>query len=72
MFAIFFQVWPLRCNWVAWTTTTKYTVMFVCFSLMDVLLETAILCIPASLIRTLNISRGQKVGLVRIFGLGVL
>ena len=72
MFATFFQVWPLRCNWVTCTPTTNYTVMYVCLSVTDVLLDIAILCIPASFIRKLHISDGQKLGLVGIFGLGVL
>lgn len=72
IFATFFQVWPLSCNWVACTPTTNYTVMYVCFSVTDILLDIAILCIPASFIRTLHISQGQKIGLIGIFGLGVL
>lgn len=72
MFATFFQVWPLRCNWVTCIPTTNYTVMYVCLSVTDVLLDITILCIPASFIRKLHISDGQKLGLVGIFGLGVL
>lgn len=72
MFATFFQVWPLSCNWVTCTPTTNYTVMYMCLSVTDVLLDIAILCIPASFIRTLHISKGQKISLVGIFGLGVL
>ena len=72
IFATFFQVWPLRCNWVTCIPTTNYTVMYVCCSVTDVLLDIAILCVPASFIRTLHISRSQKIGLIGIFGLGVL
>lgn len=72
VFATFFQVWPLSCNWVNCTPTTNYTVMYVCLSVTDVLLDIAILCIPTSFIRTLHISKGQKISLVGIFGLGVL
>ena len=72
VFATFFQVWPLRCNWVDCTPTTNYTVMYVCSSVTDVLLDIAILCIPTSYIRTLNIKKSQKIGLVGIFGLGIL
>ena len=72
MFATFFQVWPLRCNWVTCIPTTNYTVMYVCLSVTDVQLDIIILCIPASFIRRLHISDGQKLGLVGIFGLGVL
>ncbi|CAD6578978.1 MAG: hypothetical protein ASARMPRED_008913 [Alectoria sarmentosa] len=71
IFATFFQVWPLSCNWVDCTPTTNYTVMYVCLSVTDVLLDIAILCIPTSFIRTLHISKGQKISLVGIFGLGV-
>ena len=72
IFATFFQVWPLRCNWVTCIPTTNYTVMYVCCSVTDVLLDIAILCVPSSFIRTLHISRSQKIGLSGIFGLGVL
>ena len=72
IFATFFQVWPLRCNWVTCIPTTNYTVIYVCCSVTDVLLDIAILCIPSSFIRTLHISRSQKIGLIGIFGLGVL
>ena len=72
IFATFFQVWPLRCNWVTCIPTTNYTVMYVCCSVTDVLLDIVILCIPSSFIRTLHISRSQKIGLIGIFGLGVL
>ena len=72
LFATFFQVWPLRCNWVTCIPTTNYTVMYVCCSVTDVLLDIAILCIPSSFIRTLHINRSQKIGLTGIFGLGVL
>ena len=70
--ATFFQVWPLSCNWVACTPTTNYTVMYVCLSVTDIVLDISILCIPAWFIRTLNISKGQKIGLACIFGLGIL
>ncbi|CAF9941013.1 hypothetical protein IMSHALPRED_002251 [Imshaugia aleurites] len=46
--------------------------MYVCSSVTDVLLDIAILCIPTSYIRTLNIKKSQKIGLVGIFGLGIL
>ena len=72
IFATFFQVWPLRCNWVTCIPTTNYTVMYVCCSVTDVLLDIAILCIPSSFIRRLHISRSQKFGLIGIFGLGIL
>ena len=52
--------------------TTNYTVMYVCSSVTDVVLDIAILCLPASFIRKLNLSQGQKLGLVGIFGLGIL
>ena len=72
IFATFFQVWPLRCNWMTCIPTTNYTVMYLCCSVTDVLLDIAILCIPSSFIRTLHISQSQKIGLIGIFGLGVL
>ena len=72
LFATFFQVWPLSCNWVTCIPTTNYTVMYVCCSVTDIVLDMAILCIPTTFIRTLNMSQGQKVGLIGIFGLGVL
>ena len=46
--------------------------MYVCCSVTDIVLDMAILCIPTTFIRTLHMSRGQKVGLIGIFGLGVL
>lgn len=72
LFATFFQVWPIRCNWVTCVPTTNYVVMYLCSSVTDIVLDVAILCIPYSVIRTLNMSQGQKVGLIGIFGLGVL
>ena len=72
LFSTFFQVWPIRCNWVDCTPTTNYTVMYLCCSVTDILLDICILCLPSSFIRTLCISRSQKIGLIGIFGLGVL
>lgn len=46
--------------------------MYVCCSVTDILLDISILCLPALYIRKLRISGGQKVGLVGIFGLGIL
>lgn len=46
--------------------------IYVCLRVMDVLLDIAILCTPASFIKKLNISKGQKTSLVGILGHGVL
>ena len=72
LFATFFQAWPIRCNWVTCDPTTQYWVMYVCCSVTDVLLDLSILCLPASYIRKLWMSKGQKAGLIGIFGLGIL
>ena len=72
LFATFFQVWPIRCNWVDCVPTTNYVAMYLCSSVTDIVLDIAILCIPYSVIRTLNMSQTQKVGLIGTFGLGVL
>ena len=72
LFATFFQVWPLWCNWITCVPTTNYPVMYVCCSVTDIVLDISILCLPASFIRKLHISRGQKIGLIGTFGLGIL
>ena len=52
--------------------TANYPVIFLCCSLTDVLLDIAILAIPAMFIKNLQVSHSQKVGLISIFGLGTL
>lgn len=46
--------------------------MYVLCSVTDVVLDVSILCLPAYFIRNLQMSRGKKVGITAIFGLGVL
>ena len=72
LFATFFQVWPLWCNWIACVPTTNYPVMYVCSSVTDIALDICILCLPAFFLHNLQISLNKKIGLVGIFGLGVL
>ena len=72
LFATFFQVWPLWCNWIVCAPTTNYPVMYVCSSVADIVLDISILCLPISFIRNLHMSSAQKVGTSSIFGLGIL
>ena len=46
--------------------------MYVLCSVTDIILDISILCLPAFFIRNLQISRGKKIGLAAIFGLGIL
>ena len=73
LFATIFQVWPLWCNWtLCAVATTNYPVMYACSSVTDIVIDIVILCLPASFVRSLQITRGQKYGVTSIFGLGVL
>ena len=72
LFATFFQVWPIRCNWITCDPTTDYTVMYLCSSVTDIILDVIILCLPATFIRKLQLARSQKQGLIAVFGLGIL
>lgn len=72
LFATFFQVWPLWCNWIVCAPTTNYPVMYVCSSVTDIVLDISILCLPMSFIRRLHMSPIQKIGTSSIFGLGIL
>ncbi|CAF9916363.1 hypothetical protein IMSHALPRED_003055 [Imshaugia aleurites] len=71
LFATFFQVWPLWCNWIVCAPTTNYPVMYVCSSVTDIVLDISILCIPVSYIRQLQMSSVQKAATSSIFGLGI-
>ncbi|MCJ1485775.1 hypothetical protein MMC06_005950 [Schaereria dolodes] len=71
LFATFFQVWPIRCNWDACIRTTNYPAMYILSSVTDIILDIVILCLPATFVMRLNTSRGQKLGLVAVFGLGI-
>ncbi|MCJ1432687.1 hypothetical protein MMC27_002044 [Xylographa pallens] len=71
LFATFFQVWPLWCNWITCVPTTNYPVMYVCSSVTDIVLDIAILCLPAFFIRKLQMSLSRKIALGAVFGLGV-
>lgn len=71
LFATFFQVWPLWCNWIVCAPTTNYPVMYVCSSVTDIVLDVSILCLPISFIRKLHMSSVQKIGTSSIFGLGI-
>lgn len=71
--ATLFQVWPVWCNWtLCHVPTTNYPVMYVCSSVTDIVLDIAILCLPAFFLRHLHMSLNKKLGLVGIFGLGIL
>ena len=72
LFATFFQVWPIWCNWIICQPTTNYPVMYVLCSVTDIVLDVSILCLPAYFIRNLQMNRSRKVGITAIFGLGVL
>lgn len=70
-FATLFQIWPIWCNWIACPPTANYPLMYVLCSVTDIALDVSILCLPAYFIRNLQMSRGKKVGITAIFGLGV-
>lgn len=72
LFATFFQIWPIWCNWVLCKPTTNYPLMYVLCSVTDIVLDISILCLPGFFIKDLQISRGKKVGVAGIFGLGIL
>ena len=72
LFATFFQVWPIRCNWVVCDPTTNYPAMYVLSSVTDVILDIAILSLPISFVRKLKMSNSKKVAVTAIFGLGIL
>ncbi|KAH8689928.1 hypothetical protein BGW36DRAFT_432893 [Talaromyces proteolyticus] len=71
LFATFFQIWPLRCNWVACDPTTNYAVMYVLSSVTDIVIDISILALPVFFIRKLRFSTNQKIGVCGIFGLGI-
>ncbi|KAG6988559.1 choline transporter [Physcia stellaris] len=71
LFATFFQVWPIRCNWVVCDPTTNYPAMYVLSSVTDVILDIAILSLPISFVRKLKMSNSKKIGVTAIFGLGI-
>ena len=72
LFATFFQIWPLWCNWIICALTSNYPVMYVCSSVTDVVLDMTILCLPVSFIKILHMSSVQKIATSGIFGLGIL
>lgn len=72
LFATFFQVWPIRCNWIVCDPTTNYPAMYVLSSVTDVILDIAILSLPISFVRKLKMSKSKKIGVTAIFGLGIL
>jgi len=72
LFATFFQVWPISCNWINCKPTTNYPVMYLCSSVTDILLDITILCLPAQFVKKLQINAAQKVAVTTIFGLGIL
>ncbi|MCJ1247507.1 hypothetical protein MMC30_004721 [Trapelia coarctata] len=71
LFATFFQVWPLSCNWVDCEPTPNYLVMYMLLSITDIILNISILCLPVFYIRKLQMSQDRKLGLGAIFGFGV-
>lgn len=72
LFATLFQIWPIWCNWIVCPPTANYPVMYICSSVMDIVLDISILCLPVSFIRNLHMSSAQKIGTSSIFGLGIL
>ena len=72
LFATFFQVWPLWCNWTVCDPTTNYPAMYVLSSVTDIILDIAILSLPVSFVRKLKMSNSKKVCVTAIFGLGIL
>jgi len=72
LFATFFQIWPLWCNWITCDPTTNYPVMYLLSSITDLLLDIFILCLPACFIKDLQMSLDKKIGVIGIFGLGIL
>ena len=72
LFATFFQVWPLWCNWTVCDPTTNYPVMYALSSATDIVLDIGILCLPISYIRKLKMSGAKKIGITAVFGLGIL
>ena len=71
-FATLFQVWPIWCNWTLCNPTTNYPAMYVCSSVFDILLDITILCIPVSIIKGLSMTKERKLGLIGVFGVGIL
>ena len=72
LFATLLQALPLSCNWNPCEPTMDYPVMYVMSSVTDILLDICILCLPVSFIRKLRLRTNQKIGIVLIFGLGIL
>lgn len=72
LFATFFQVWPLWCNWIICVASTNYPVMYVVCSVTDIILDIIILSLPAFFISHLQMNFNRKVGVCGIFGLGIL
>ncbi|KAK3176372.1 hypothetical protein OEA41_007695 [Lepraria neglecta] len=71
LFATFFQVWPLWCNWIVCVASTNYPVMYVVCSVTDIVLDITILALPAFFIRQLQMNFNKKIGVCGIFGLGI-
>lgn len=72
LFATFFQVWPLWCNWIVCVASTNYPVMYVVCSVTDIVIDITILCLPAFFINKLQMNFNRKIGVYAIFGLGIL
>ena len=72
LFATFFQVWPLWCNWIECHPSTNYPVMYVLTSVTDIILDIAILAVPVQFVRKLQMSKSKKAAIIAIFGLGIL
>ena len=71
-FAALFQVWPIRCNWTPCHPTTNFPVMYMLSSVTNIILDVGILCLPISCVINLQVSRAKKIGIVAVFGLGIL
>ena len=71
-FATLFQILPIMCNWINCPLTTNYPVMYVMCSVTDIILDIVILCLPASFLWKLQMSKRKKIGVAGIFGLGIL
>lgn len=72
-FATLFQIEPIACNWeLCLHHTTDFRAMYVTLSVTNIVLDMGVLCLPSLFIRKLQMDRGQKIGLIGIFGLGAL
>jgi len=69
--ATLFQAIPIECNWTECTPSSDYSAMYIASSATNLLLDCAILIMPLTMLRRLEISRRSRNSLTIIFGLGV-